>query len=74
MARAPLRRAVPPNPGTAPWWGARQPGHCTMVPGPLIKGDRLFRLSDYEDSAKMAADIYTKGFVDKIKWDSVCVD
>ncbi len=26
----------------------------------------------YEDSAKMAADIYTKGFTDKAKWEQVC--
>ena len=23
----------------------------------------------YEDSAKMAADIYTKGFIDRLKWE-----
>ena len=36
----------------------------------VFKGDNIVLM--YEDSAKMAADICTKGFVDKDKWEQMC--
>ncbi len=36
----------------------------------VFKGDQTVLM--YEDSAKMAADIYTQEFVDKHTWEQVC--